>query len=335
MIATEKMPKLAQFSNPPIQERISQAHRANGKILLTGEYFVMDGATAMALPLTMGQSLRITEGSGSEVVWKSYDAKGQLWFNASFDLMDFKAIKTSDQQISDTLGMILKAASKLNSDFLSHWKKYKADTFLEFDRSWGLGSSSTLISCIAQWAEVNPYHLLFDTLGGSGYDVACAQADGPILYRLGNDALHIDHVEFEPEYLSHLYLIYLDRKQDTREARDHYYKNRSHLNGAIDHISKISESIPACQKLSEFEDALEEHEHIVAKALNMPRVKESHFPDFWGTVKSLGAWGGDFVLATSENPDEETRNYFSKKGFNTVFKLGEMIRVESHAGVEA
>jgi mevalonate kinase len=293
----------------------------------------MDGATAMALPTTLGQSLRLTEGSGSEVVWKSYDSKGQMWFNASFDLMDFKAIKTSDQKISDTLGAILKAASKLNSDFLSHWKKYKADTFLEFDRSWGMGSSSTLISCVAQWAEVNPYHLLFDTLGGSGFDVACAQADGPILYRLGEDELHIDYVDFEPEYLSQLYLVYLDRKQDTREARDHYYKNRGQLNGALDHISRISESIPECHKLSDFERALEEHESIVSKALNLPKVKASHFPDFWGAVKSLGAWGGDFVLATSESSDEETRSYFNSKGLHTIFKLGEMIKVESQAEV--
>ena len=335
MIAKDKMPKLAKFSNPPIQERISQTYRANGKILLTGEYFVMDGATAMALPTTQGQSLRITEGSGSEVVWKSYDAKGQMWFNASFDLMDFKAIKTSDQHISDTLTTILKAASKLNSDFLSHWKKYKVDTYLEFDRSWGLGSSSTLISCVAQWAEVSPYHLLFDSLGGSGFDVACAQADGPILYRLGSDELRIDYVEFEPDYLPQLYLIYLGQKQDTKAARDYYYKNRAHLNGTLEQISKISEAIPGCQKLEDFERALEEHENIVSKFLNLPKVKQTHFPDFWGIVKSLGAWGGDFVLATSESSDGETRNYFTQKGYLTIVKLADLMRVESQAGVEA
>ena len=329
----DKMPKLAQLSNPPNPERISHTLRANGKILLTGEYFVLDGATAMALPTTLGQSLRLSEATGSEIVWKSYDPKGQLWFSASFDLMDFKAMKTSDQTISDTLSSILKAASRLNSDFLSHWKKYKIDTYLEFDKAWGLGSSSTLISCIAQWAEVSPYHLLFDTLGGSGYDVACAQADGPILYQLGADELNIDYVEFEPEFLPQLYLIYLEKKQDSKAARDFYYKNRGHLNGALEHISKISESIPECKKLSEFEKAIEEHEDIVSKCLGMPKVKGEYFSDYWGSVKSLGAWGGDFVLATSEAAETETRNYFSQKGFTTILKLAELMRSESHAEI--
>ncbi len=294
----------------------------------------MDGATAMALPTTLGQTLRLTEASGSEVAWKSYDPKGQLWFSASFDLMDFKAMKTSDATISDTLSAILKAASKMNSDFLSHWKKYKVDTFLEFDRSWGLGSSSTLISCIAQWAEVSPYHLLFDTLGGSGYDVACAQADGPILYRLSEEELSIDHVEFEPEFISQLYLVYLGRKQDTKAARDHYYENRTRLNGTLEHISRISNALPDCTTLREFEKAIQEHEDIVAKCLNMPKVKDLHFSDFWGSVKSLGAWGGDFILATSEATDSDTRNYFTQKGFTTIFKLAEMMKSESHVEAE-
>ena len=295
---------------------------------------MMDGATAMALPTTLGQSLRLTEASGSEVSWKSYDPKGQLWFSASFDLMDFKAIKTSDPTISDTLSAILKAASKMNSDFLSHWKKYKVDTFLEFDRSWGLGSSSTLISCVAQWAEVSPYHLLFDTLGGSGYDVACAQADGPILYRLSEDELNIDHVEFEPEYISQLYVVYLGRKQDTKAARDYYYENRSRLNGTMEHISRISNALPDCTTLAQFEKAIHEHEDIVSKCLNMPKVKDLHFSDYWGSVKSLGAWGGDFVLATSEASEADTRNYFTQKGYTTIFKLAEMMLSESPVEIE-
>jgi len=47
-------------------------------------------------------------------------------------------------------------------------------------------------------------------------------------------------------------------------------------------------------------------------------------------MKSLGAWGGDFVLATSQASEEETRKYFGQKGFTTVFKLVELMRSESH-----
>ena len=37
---------------------------------------------------------------------------------------------------------------------------------------------------------MNPYILLFDTFGGSGYDIACAEAEGPVLYQLLEDELH-------------------------------------------------------------------------------------------------------------------------------------------------
>jgi len=59
--------------------------------------------------------------------------------------------------------------------------------------------------------------------------------------------------------------------------------------------------------------------------------KSQHFSDYWGSVKSLGAWGGDVVLATSEASDAETRNYFTQKGFPTIFKLAELMLSESHA----
>jgi hypothetical protein len=51
-------------------------------------------------------------------------------------------------------------------------------------------------------------------------------------------------------------------------------------------------------------------------------VKETLFHDFEGVVKSLGAWGGDFVLAISkENPTD----YFKAKGFEVVIPYSEMI----------
>ena len=57
-------------------------------------------------------------------------------------------------------------------------------TKLTFPRAWGLGTSSTLISLIAQWAKCDPFELLFEAFGGSGYDIACATANSPISYQL-------------------------------------------------------------------------------------------------------------------------------------------------------
>jgi len=51
-------------------------------------------------------------------------------------------------------------------------------------------------------------------------------------------------------------------------------------------------------------------------------VKERLFPDYFGTLKSLGAWGGDFILATGT---KETPRYFKNKGFETILTYSEMI----------
>ena len=277
------------------------------------------------MPVRMGQSLHLRETAGSEIVWNSYNSNGEVWFSAKFDLLDFDVTSTNDDALAQSLRQILKAASRLNSDFLSKWKKYQIDTYLEFNRSWGLGSSSTLISCIAQWSDVNPYILLFDTLGGSGYDVACAQAEGPILYQLGDNELHISHVDFETSFTENLYFVYLGKKTDSAEARKHYYKHRGNCNGALKHISDISEEIHKTKTLSDFERYLLEHENIIAKSLHLKTVKEELFGSYWGVVKSLGAWGGDFVLATSDRDPMTTKSYFNDQGLNTIFTYEELL----------
>jgi len=277
----------------------------------------------------MGQWMHVRESSGSEVVWTSHDLNGDVWFKASFDLLDFDASKTNDEALAQSLRLILKAASRLNSDFLSKWKKYKVDTYLEFDRQWGFGSSSTLISCIAQWADVNPYILLFNTLGGSGYDVACAQAEGPILYQLGQDELNISHVDWDPSFADKLYFVYLGKKTSSEDARKHYYKHRANCNGTLNHISEISDKILEAKSLKEFEKLINEHERLISKGLHLTTVKEELFSDYWGEVKSLGAWGGDFVLATSTKDETTTRAYFESKGLSQVFTHNDLVLKES------
>ena len=69
---------------------------------------------------------------------------------------------------------------------------------------------------------------------------------------------------------------------------------------------------------------LEEHEIILSHILEMKTIKESLFHDFNGVIKSLGAWGGDFILvASKENPTA----YFKSKGFETILTYEEMILI--------
>ncbi len=75
----------------------------------------------------------------------------------------------------------------------------------------------------------------------------------------------------------------------------------------------------------EFEKAIEEHERIISSNLQIPRLSETLFKDYWGSVKSLGAWGGDFVLMTNDRPVEEFIQYLKNKHMNVYFPFREII----------
>lgn len=296
---------------------------ANGKVLLSGEYLVMDGALALGLPLNLGQRMSVSEGSGSEIIWESIRPDGETWFTGKFDLFGFDPIKTSDKALAQTLKEIFEAAVRLNSDFLSKWRKYRVSTQLDFEPEWGLGSSSTLISCIAEWADIDSFDLMEHTFGGSGYDIACAKAKGPIFYQLDDEGYTYEYADFAPAFGDQLYLVYTGKKQNSRDQIS-YYRDQEVSSRQVDEISQITRSLCNVDDLKCFNELLNEHEQIIASILNQSPVKETHFQDFWGAVKSLGAWGGDFVLATSNRSSEETRAYFNQKGFEVFFRYEEL-----------
>ena len=78
---------------------------------------------------------------------------------------------------------------------------------LDFSPHWGFGSSSTLISLLAEWAEVNPLDLHFMISDGSGYDVACAIADGPIIYKLRDHASPVSACSFQSPFQTDLFCM--------------------------------------------------------------------------------------------------------------------------------
>ena len=74
--------------------------------------------------------------------------------------------------------------------------------------------------------------------------------------------------------------------------------------------------------LASFATALQKLEIQMSIILETQTIKESLFPDFNGVLKSLGAWGGDFILAIAL---EDPTAYFSSKGYSTVIPYKEMI----------
>ena len=293
---------------------------SHGKLLLTGEYMVLRGSDALAVPTKMGQSLKFESNDSKTLKWESWNSKNQLWFSATLNLEDFCISNTNDSQIGISLVQILKAVRDLNSNFLRE-KGGTVKTHLEFDRYWGLGTSSTLISNLANWSEVDPYKLLQNSFGGSGYDIACATAKSPLVFCKKLFEPHVEICEFDPPFKSNLFFVYLNQKKNSREAIE-AFKKQNIGEDQIAYASKLTRSVIKAHSLIEFEQILNEHEDFISKILSVVPVKEKLFSDFQGSIKSLGAWGGDFVLATG---NKHTPEYFKNKGFNVVMTYEEMV----------
>lgn len=300
---------------------MKKTFHSNGKLLLTGEYVVLDGATALAIPTKYGQSLSIEISETEGVQWKSFDDVEAVWFEDSFHQKNFSPANP-DNQYSITLSKILQEAKKLNPKFLSGSTGVKVQTKLDFPRNWGLGTSSTLINNIAQWTEVDGFTLLAKSFGGSGYDIAAAQNDFPILYELKNGIPKVQEAHFPWDFKESLFFVHLNKKQDSKQGIAHY-RNTEVPKQTIQQISNISNQLLQCTSLLDFEKLMNLHEQIISETIKLPTIKEQLFPDYPNTIKSLGAWGGDFVLVTGTVLDMD---YFRKKGFETIVPFEEMIR---------
>jgi mevalonate kinase len=309
-----------------------KVYYAHGKLLLTAEYFVLDGAKALAVPTKFGQSLEIGAVLADDsLTWKSLDSDKKTWFEGKFDSKNFKLLDVEDEKTGSMLSKILQAARTLNPQFAN--LNYAIETHLTFPRQWGLGTSSTLIYNVSRLFNVNPYILLKETFGGSGYDIACAGVNSAIFYQLEKGEPHVEIAHFQPSFKDNLYFIYLGKKQNSREGIMHYREKVKRIPSHreigtgqyFDEILALSDAFCTVFDLKSFEKVVFEHEQLVASVIELPTVKSLYFTDYWGEIKSLGAWGGDFVLATSERTLEETKAYFNKKGFDTVLQYSEMV----------
>ena len=295
---------------------------SNGKLLITGEYLVLDGANAFALPTKFGQDLIVEDGENKMIEWKSYDYDKQIWFENQISFDDI--ISNTDPEIetiTTTLINILHEAYVLNPHFIHQSKGYKVTTNLTFPRNWGLGTSSTLINNIAQWAKINAFTLLKNSFGGSGYDIACAQNNTPIIYKTENNS--IKSVTFNPNFTKDIFFVYLNKKQNSKAAIHAYNRHKDqNLSKSVTENDKITNEILNAKTLRQFTYAIEKHEIHLSNILEIETIKEIAFPDFSGTIKSLGAWGGDFVMVVSE---ENPTAYFSSRGYKTILSYDEMI----------
>jgi mevalonate kinase len=301
-----------------------QNFNAHGKLLISGEYFVLRGAKALTVPLKYGQSLHITATVGEPLLlWKAH-YPGKEWFEAKYDTIRFDILETDNPGLAQRLQNIFREVRKINPEFLKGTFTTVATSSLDFPPQWGIGSSSSLLANIGRWARVNPYELNRQIFGGSGYDIAAALSDKPVIYQLQNGIPAYETVDFAPSFKEKLFLVYQNQKQNSQKAVQNFAKIRV-VQTVIDIISNITLKMASTGSFEEFMTLMDNHEHILAEVLQQVPIQLQRFPDFEGSIKSMGAWGGDFLLAASEKSREYVMEYFKIKGFETVLGWDEMV----------
>ncbi|MEJ2584003.1 MAG: GYDIA family GHMP kinase [Robiginitalea sp.] len=298
---------------------------SHGKLLLSGEYLVLDGALALGAPTRLGQWLRVRDSIIPGVTWKSLNPDGSPWFETHFPEGTFDSVHVTGDFPSTTqerLRFFLGKCCEMNPGFSSTLRQTAVETSLEFPRKWGLGSSSTLVANLAAWAGIDPYTLLRETMGGSGYDIAAAGSESPFYYQLQEGLPKVANAPFNPPFAGELFFVYLNEKQDSREGISRYRNRHFDKARAVKQASELSRQMTGAREIGAFREAMDRHEDLIGGILGLDPVRKRRFSDYPGSIKSLGAWGGDFILVTGTPSDHD---YFRNKGFKVIKPFKELI----------
>lgn len=293
-----------------------------GKLLLSSEYAVLDGALALAVATKPGQELVADEKSdGNSKVFWSAKHQGKDWLSAEIDYRNWEVLSSNNPEAAEFVVKVLRNLQRLSEEKFHSDASYHLTTNLEFPADYGLGSSSTLMTNLSKWAGTDAFALNEKSLGGSGYDVAVAMEEAAILYRNSENGREIEKVEFSPEFRNELIFIHLNQKQNSREGIG-LYRAKEKSQQLIDEFSELTMKIYQAETLAEFSRLMEIHEKKLSDFLQTKTAKALHFADCPAFIKSLGAWGGDFVMSQKF---EGWQHYFSAKGFKTIFEWDELI----------
>jgi mevalonate kinase len=300
---------------------------SNGNLIISGEYFVLTGAKALAVPLQAGQRMKAESSNtkNNSIQWEANQC-GKPWFNAEFNCEDLEISGSSDYEKALELQKILKAVRKLSHDFIRKGKSYLIKCEIDFNLEWGWGSSSTLIVNLAKYAGIDPFELNKTISSGSGYDIAASLSPSPVFYQLKDGDHTITPVVFDPVFKKSIWFLYLGRKQSTASGIEKNLDSVKRNNKLIPVITDLTNKIAAEENMEEFIKSIAEHEKIIAGTIKEARIKEKYFNDFQGEIKSLGAWGGDCAMVVSPLDEKMIRNYFKDKGLETIFRFDEIVR---------
>lgn len=296
----------------------SLSYSASGKLLLFGEYLVLKGSLSFSIPLSVGQNLHILPYSGKGILWQCFEFEKcwlEIYFSEKLEIIYTTDIKKA-LPVQKLLLFIRERKHNLGSSGLC----FKFD--LNFNRYYGFGTSATLISLLSQWSGLNPYLLSAQSLDGSGYDIATATAKQPILYSMAQKVTGSCSL---PESVTQQLLFVYRGKKQISASEVASFKNKQIRSDQIEQMNALIASASRCTHISAWEKLMQESEQLIAPILGVPAVKEQQFADYPYAIKSLGAWGGDFIMVAFRDLSE-AKNYFMQKQIQSLYTYRELIK---------
>ncbi len=274
---------------------------APGKILLCGEYAVTIGVEALAVPVSLGQWMHVWEfdspGGQPRILWEAKDVAGVTWLNESFSL-PLEAVGTEERDERKTIHQLLALAPA------STWKQgksYRIETQLEFDRSSGLGSSSTMVSNFARFAHLDAQWVQQQLFGGSGYDVAIADVGKGLVFWKDEEENHWGPWSISADLTRNWKVVFLGEKQNSRTSLAQVNERLQDIQTdefMFHQLQQVAGAVKMAQQVSMVEAGLEMWQALLSMGLGLSTPYQ-HFglqPVKGGLCKWLGAWGGDMLL---------------------------------------
>ncbi len=275
--------------------------------MLCGEYAVIIGVEALALPVSLGQWMYVWEfdspGGGDRLIWEAKEKDGSTWLNESFALpletMEAETEKSSERDRSrEVLHSML---SMVAEGFWKTGKSYRIETQLEFDRSSGLGSSSTMVANFARFAGLDAQKVQQKVLGGSGYDVAVAELGKGLVFWKNAEVANWDAWKLSADLTSKWKIVFLGKKQNSRNALADVKGKLMEIEKddfLMHQLQQVCAAVKMANQVPMLEAGLEMWQAILAMSLGL-ETPYQHFkfqPTKGGLCKWLGAWGGDMLL---------------------------------------
>ncbi|MDA8791846.1 hypothetical protein N9N67_01300 [Bacteriovoracaceae bacterium] len=193
-----------------------------------------------------------------------------------------------------------------------------------FHLKYGFGSSSTSIKNISSLFNIDPWKLYFSAVNGSGADLAATFFSPGNIVLYTKDPLTMKQVtpQWDDIFEKSLF-IYLGSKVSSKKEIDHLNFNSE--NKLISQIDNIIHQLFSVNSIDKFIPLLKKHEQLISLINGQEVIQEKLFSDFPGGIKSLGAWGGDYIWAISEKDLEDIKTYFKNKNYNQFYSYQELV----------